>query len=281
MKIKANYHTHCEFDDGLNTCDEIVREAISSGMESIGFSAHYPISYQNEWCMKWESVDSYFNTVSKLKAKYLDKIKIYLGIEAELIFANQEEEKLYKKHKSYLDYEIGAVHCFYEDLLGKLIMFDGTLEEREEAMRYFLKPENFCESYYAYVLKIINKNRPDIIAHLDQIKKFNHLDKIFDEKSIWYRNLVYSCLDRIKTYGTIVEVNTGGIVRGYSTDVYPSLWIIKECFKRDIPIVLSSDTHDKNNITAYFDETIKELKRIGYKGSMNLESDGWKYRLFV
>ena len=230
--------------------------------------------------MKWESVDSYFNTVSKLKAKYLDKIKIYLGIEAEYIFANQEELKLYNKHKSYLDYEIGAVHCFYEASLGKLIMFDGTLEEREEAMRYFLKPKNFCESYYAHVLKIINKNRPDIIAHLDQIKKFNHLDKIFDENSIWYKNLVCSSLDKIKQYGTIVEVNTGGIVRGYSMDVYPSLWIIKECFKRDIKIVLSSDAHDKKNITAHFDETIKELKRIGYKGSMILESDGWKHRIF-
>lgn len=280
MKLKANYHTHCEFDDGLNICEDIVKKAISSGMESIGFSAHYPISYENEWCMKWESVDSYFNTVSNLKTKYLDKIKIYLGIEAEYIFANQEEEKLYNSHKSYLDYEIGAVHCFYEASLGKLIMFDGTLEEREEAMRYFLKPKNFCESYYAHVLKIINKNRPDIIAHLDQIKKFNHMDKIFNENSMWYKNLVCSSLDKIKQYGTIVEVNTGGIVRGYSMDIYPSLWIIKECFKRDIKIVLSSDAHDKNNITAHFDETIKELKRIGYKGSMILESDGWKYRLF-
>jgi histidinol-phosphatase (PHP family) len=126
----------------------------------------------------------------------------------------------------------------------------------------------------------VNKYEPDIIAHLDIVKKNNHKDHLFYENSGWYRKMIFNTLDSIEKTSTIMEVNLGGINRGYTNEPYPSFWILRECAKRDIPIVINSDAHDLKGLQIDFSGLIKELKLIGYNGQMKLISGKWEKSYF-
>ena len=51
-----NLHTHTTFCDGKNTPEEMVRAALSLGMDSLGFSGHGPSSAPDEAAMAPEAV---------------------------------------------------------------------------------------------------------------------------------------------------------------------------------------------------------------------------------
>jgi hypothetical protein len=50
------------------------------------------------------------------------------------------------------------------------------------------------------------KNKPEIIGHVDIIKKNNINSKYFNEKDNWYLDIVDNYLKEIKKIGCVVEV---------------------------------------------------------------------------
>ena len=102
----SNYHVHTTFCDGKNTAEEMIVAAINSGCDELGISAHAPMDFECNWCMKKEIVDDYENTLKELKEKYNDQIKIYIGLEQDY-YSNVDNSKF--------DYVIGSVHFIYKD----------------------------------------------------------------------------------------------------------------------------------------------------------------------
>ena len=88
MNAKANFHTHTTFSDGKNTPEEMVLYAIEQGFCSLGFSDHAPVSHDMRYCMR--DVAGYIAEINRLKAKYADKLQIYLGVEED---ASQPPDK--------------------------------------------------------------------------------------------------------------------------------------------------------------------------------------------
>ena len=86
-----NYHTHTEFCDGADTAEDVILTAIELGMAEIGFSAHSPILGEESWCMTDEGEGLYYESLSLLKEKYKDKIKVYVGIEEDVVSKNSTE----------------------------------------------------------------------------------------------------------------------------------------------------------------------------------------------
>jgi histidinol-phosphatase (PHP family) len=230
--------------------------------------------------MKKSSVEKYYQDIARIKIKYKNRIDVYIGTEVDYIFSSQADRSYFEEKSRMLDYTIGAVHCFYDIKTHKLFYFDGSTEQRKETLLFFNSPKRFCHGYYSRLCHLINIYKPDIVAHLDVIKKNNHLDEIFDVKKIWYQRMVLQALDKICKAGVIVEVNLGGITRGYTCETYPSYWILKECLRRNIPIVLSSDAHNISGLTSGFEEAIYQLINIGYKGQMSLNQGKWEFTYF-
>lgn len=84
----ANYHTHtylCKHASG--NMEDYVINAITSGLQILGFSDHAPIKYstgyQSYFKMDPEELSIYVSEVLRLKEKYKNDIKIHLGYEAE------------------------------------------------------------------------------------------------------------------------------------------------------------------------------------------------------
>jgi histidinol-phosphatase (PHP family) len=132
------------------------------------------------------------------------------------------------------------------------------------------------KAYYSLLTEMISKRPPDIAGHIDILRKNNAGDRFFSEKFQWYRLAVETALNEIKNKGIIVEVNTGGISRGYTTEVYPSVWIMKMMREMKIPVVLNSDAHNPDWIDAYYEKALTMIKSAGYTTQRVLIDGVWQ-----
>jgi histidinol-phosphatase (PHP family) len=68
----------------------------------------------------------------------------------------------------------------------------------------------------------------------------------------------------VKKQDMIVEMNTAGL-RKYVKEPYPESSILKMIIERDIPMVLSSDSHKPEEIGYNFQESFEILRNLGLK----------------
>ena len=102
--------------------------------------------------------------------------------------------------------------------------------------------------------------------------------KYFDENADWYKKKVEYVLDEIAKTDTIIEINTGGMSRGWTQTPYPSVPILERILAKNIPITISSDAHETKNIDFYFEESLGIARKVGFKSVKIL--DGGEFRDF-
>ena len=251
----TNYHTHCNFCDGKVDPELYAKEAIEQGMLALGFSSHAPFLYETAWAMKEENLESYLASITRLKKQYKNNIDIHIGLEVDFIH-NQMGPSRFKKYN--LDYIIGSVHFINQYSDGKFWGIDASKEDFQKGLEiiYGNNVEEAVKTYYDCVAKMLITDKPDIIGHFDIIKKNNKDDCFFSEEESWYKEYVQETLKYVKSSGCIVEVNTRGLVTGKTIELYPSNWILDSMFELNIPITISSDAHNPDQVSSYFKGSI-------------------------
>ncbi len=269
----ASFHTHSSFCDGVATPEEYILSAIAKGFVAIGISSHAPVSFEAYWTMKSERLQEYFSKVLSLKEKYRDKIQVYLGLETDY-YPGSADYRIYPE----LDYTVGSIHFIYHAEGQRYIALDNTPEELMEARDVIFqgKIQALVEKYYQLLVDMIRKQPPSILGHLDVLKKNNVGSRFFSENESWYHEAVEKVLDAVVEQKIIVEVNTGGIARGYTDEMYPSDWILARMREHDIPVVLNSDAHRPDMIDAYYPQAVKKLKAVGYTHQKILLDNIWQ-----
>lgn len=272
---KANFHMHTHFCDGKNSPEDYVLLALEKGMTAIGFSTHAPVPIENKWNMRIEMLPNYITEIARLKQKYANKIEIYTGFEMDYLITDTKQRIFSYINKA--DYTIGSVHYLYAAKNKKYCCIDGSVSDVAATFKEFADGDSkLCvNAYYQEIIRIIHEFKPDIIGHLDVIKKQNKNNIYFSEKENWYINLVNKVLDEVAHAGVIIEVNTGGITRGFLTETYPSTWILNEILKRKIPIIISSDAHKAEDIDSYFSETVQKLRALGFTQQKTFCANKW------
>ncbi|HOP75508.1 MAG TPA: histidinol-phosphatase HisJ [Bacillota bacterium] len=272
--ILCNLHTHCHFCDGSGEPREYVEAAIEKGFKVLGFSSHAPIPFESEWNMAESRMDDYLRTVAALKEEYRGRIDIYTGLEID--YFEGDGRKVFIDYP--VDYIIGSVHFFADISNRRYYSIDDTEAEFQKTLQVLFNGDikRLVSSYYQQVAEMIKRHRPPIVGHLDVIKKNNGNGKYFSESETWYREWIDGVLDVIQSHGTIVEVNTGGISRGYIQEPYPSLWILKRCRQREIPVMITSDAHNPKHLDASFDLARSCLKEAGFNEQCILQANTWK-----
>jgi len=122
---------------------------------------------------------------------------------------------------------------------------------------------------------MVRHDPPDIIGHLDLIKKLNKGNCFFDETQTWYKEIVAETIEVIANSSCIVEVNTRGFYQGKTEEFYPSKWILEMCFAKNIPVTISSDAHHFTELENNFGKVAELLLSIGYEGVMIYLNDAW------
>ena len=275
----TNFHNHSKYDDGKGTIEEHVINAIEQGVKSMGFSSHCPIPLDYKWCMKQEDFGDYFSDIEHAKVKYKDQIEVFKGLEVDYIPQIISPGDTWIKELG-LDYIIGSVHFAGKYENGIPAEIDSTYPKFLHCLEHIYNNDvqSLVKNYFHLTRKMLTESSPDIIGHMDKIKKNNNL--LWDEQSSWYQNEVLTTLEVAKSQNTIVEINTRGIYKKITTETYPSRWILEHIHQMHIPIQLNSDGHLPKEITQEFRNVAEMLYTIGFREFKVLSNHKWKYIKF-
>lgn len=245
-----NYHTHTTYCDGKNTAEEMVQQAISLGISQIGFSGHSYTEFDLEPCMSRDGTEDYKKEINALKEKYSGKIKILLGIEYDY-YSNEPLDDY--------DYVLGSVHYIYKG--GKYLCTDLSCEKQISDVNNYYGGDFYAyiQDYYSLVADLYNKTKCNIIGHFDLITKYNDDGSLFDVNDPRYISAWQNAADAILKTPALVEINTGGMSRGYKKTPYPSKQIIEYFKSNGKKLIFSSDCHNKNFLLYGYDEVKKYL----------------------
>ena len=250
--MKTNYHTHSTWCDGKDAPEDVVRAAIEKGFDAIGFSSHALLPISDPWTLQPDTVAAYVADVRALAEKYKDRIRVLCGIEADFISGLvRSDRSVYAPF--HPDYLIGSIHEVVAG--GVRIPVDHKPELLAEgiARSFDGDAQAFVRAYFAAEREMATTCDFDIIGHPDIIRKFNGVLRYFNESSDWYNEELRLTADAFAASGKIVEVNTGGIARGWIDDAYPSSTFRALLRERGVRFILSSDAHAAAAIDCAFD----------------------------
>lgn len=249
MELK-NFHTHTTYCDGKDSPEDMIKAAIAQGFTALGFSGHSYTSIDESYCMTKSGTREYIDELKRLKEKYADRIRIYIGLEADL-YADDTDF-------SEFDYVIGSVH--YVKCGNKYIAVDESPAQRQvDSVKEYFGGSfiAFAESYYESMAMLAKKFKPSFIGHFDLVTKFNEGDCLFSTTDPRYIKAWQNAADELLKLGVPFEINTGAIARGSRTTPYPSPDIAEYISKHGGAFILSSDCHDSEYLSLKFDECMK------------------------
>jgi histidinol-phosphatase (PHP family) len=264
---------HCHYCDGEGTLASYVRKAVEQNMYAIGFTSHAPVPFHSDWHMQLDDLNKYISEIEFLKSEYED-IKIYSGLEVDYIPGQICPSDYADKN---LDLIIGSVHYVgqFQDQVNCSI--DSTTEEFERGLRLIFNNniKRLVTRYYEIVVEMIKKDPPDIIGHLDIIKKLNSNNRYFSEEENWYQDIISDVIMAISATNCIVEVNTRGYYKGITNEFYPSRQILEKCFESDIHLTINSDAHHPSEMANNFEDVASLLLDIGYRSTYIFKEGKW------
>lgn len=270
MKYISNLHTHTIYCDGKNTVEENIEYAIDKEFISLGFSGHSHFDIDSS-SMSKENTIKYLEHIKKAKDIYKDKIQVYLGIEGDY-YSNLNKDT---DNEMGLDYRIGSVHCI-NDGKDSYFPIDMSRETFNDTINHFGSIKEVIYRYYDNVIDMIENQKPDIIGHLDLVRKYNLNKEYFTEEEDWYIKKIDEVIDVIEKSVCIVEVNTKIMNKNNLDAHYPNKYTIKKLLEKNIPITINSDAHQCRNIDNCYFETIDELKKLGVKSIKMLIDNEFK-----
>lgn len=260
MKFLSNLHTHSTYCDGKNGLEDIIKHAIELNFVSIGISGHSYTYFDDCCCITKENTPKYIAELKVLKEKYKDKIEVYIGLENDYYSSIDKN----KADEMGLDYRVCSVH-YIKDEKDNYYTMDKSADYFKSVIEHFGSAEIVINKYYDTVIEMIKNVTPEIIGHLDVIRKHNRNNILFDENAKYYKQKINEVLDVIENSNAIVEVNTNKITVENKDMHYPSKMVLREILKRNIPITLSADAHRADRINYCFDEMSTVLKNMGFK----------------
>lgn len=272
----ANYHTHSHFCDGKEAPEAYVKKAISLGFKALGFSGHAPVLFDNKYSIAPDGFNDYCDEINRLKEKYKNQIDLFLALEADYIPKRTHDFSYFRKQCN-LDYIIGSIHMISHPSNGLVWYIDGGKQEvwdkgLETVFGNDIKAG--VKSFYHQTNVMIENQKPDILGHFDKIKMHNK-NRLFLQTDAWYQNLINESLQLVKEKNVVLEINTRGLYKGRSDELFPSLTIIQKAQEMGIPLMLNTDAHHPDELMAYFPEAIGLLKQAGVKELWHFSKKGW------
>ncbi len=264
--MKTNFHTHSTLCDGTCSIHEMAETARNHQFSMLGFSGHAPLPFPTDWNMKQEDIPRYYSEIQEARESIGQALTILTGLEIDYI-----EGIIGPKTVNYpeITYSIGSVHYINpknSENSSDLFAVDENQEDFDKHVQTYCNGdyEWAVQFYYRSLQNMIAAGGFTILGHLDLIKKNNPGQTRFSETSSFYKDAVMQVVDTLRGTDIIVEINTGGLARGKTQEVYPAHWILKELHARNIPICLNADAHAPEHLYAYYEYALKAALKAGY-----------------
>ncbi|MHC1683382.1 MAG: histidinol-phosphatase HisJ [Clostridiaceae bacterium] len=249
---KRDGHIHSPYcphgtDDGFEL---YIKEAIKLGLEEISFTEHMPLSgefmdpeFLKTCAPSLNEIEGYFKELEKIKLKYINDIKINIGVEVDYIEGYEEETKeVLNKYGDKIEDSILSVH--FIKIEDKYHCMDYSAEEFGELVEKAGGVEKIYDIYYETLLKAIKADFGDF-----KPKRIGHptLVRIFNKKfPLDYKNtkLLEDIVKEIKERSYQIDLNTAGLRKKYCREIYPSGKFAELIESYEIETVYGSDAHN-------------------------------------
>lgn len=272
---KTNLHTHTHFSDGKNSIEEMTKEAIKAGLTTLGFTDHSPIFIDSDCNMAIEKFPDYLAEIDRCSELY-PQITLLKSLEIDYV---QESPILPLEIRSQLDYSLASVHFLYNE--GEQLMIDFSADYFEKTLfsRYDNEIKKLAKAAAQAQCELLQNYRPDILGHIDLFTKFNSQKPLFDEEDPDWKKPIFELLAYAKELGTIIEINTGAISRGYRKTPYPHKSFIRFCAEEEIPMTLNGDSHAIEGLITAYNSSVQLAKSCGIRQLWSIKKENSK-RIF-
>ena len=262
----CSVHTHSTCCDGKDSLEAMAEAACAAGVKYFGASCHSqtPIVSDVGFVLPVDPVD-YRQQVLALRERYAGRMEVLLGL---------EWDRYSDAILTGYDYWIGSVH-YQKSADGSYYPADWTAEHFEVCRREMWGGDALAvtEGYFAQVAVVAAK-KPTILGHIDLITKLNEGGCLFDENAPRYRRAALEALHAADPKETLLEINTGGVARGYRKHPYPALFLLKEWKGMGGRVIITSDSHQADTILFGYQEAAELARAAGFTHSTILTLSG-------
>ena len=270
--ILSSAHVHTTFCDGKTTAQDMAQTAYEMGFVSLGFTSHAPQTFDPAHCIAPLREGDYKNEIRRIQQEYKGCMAVYLGIERDMFSCADPTD---------YDYFIASMHYFSRP--------DGSYSGVDAPAEIMQKYVDECcggnglhmaKRYFSQFRDYVLESKPAIIGHFDLVRYNNAALHLYDENSSAYRIMALDALRAMFETNALLEVNTGGVARGYMSEPYPAAFILKEWKAWGGEVIINSDCHDAKLLDAGYFQAEELLLSLGYEHvvrlSPNPEKEMWE-----
>lgn len=275
----------CDHAEG--TLREILQAAVQAGYHTFGVSEHMPrgadrFLYPQEIALGWDMARveagfaRYAGILPSLVEEFADQLIVLRGFEAEVVPEASYAERIryfrtlqMPDSTPRFDYCVGSVHYVHE------IPLDGSVDTYLQAVEACGGIEALAVRYYEAVAIMIETVRPEVVGHLDLIKKNLRAAGFRPEEIATPRvdAALRNALEAAQAYGTVLDLNTAGWRKGLG-EPYPSPAIVRQARAMGIGFCFGDDSHRPAEVGAGIDAARDYLLQCGVQEVIVLTREG-------
>ena len=197
------------------------------------------------------------------KEEYKGEIPIFVGL---------EKDYFSEIDRGAFEYVIGSVHYIIRN--GVCYPIDHTPDQQRICARDAFGGSilDMAKCYFGMVAEHTYIARPDVIGHFDVINKFSLMPECDDKFMYAAEESLRECIK----WCPRVEVNTGGMARGWRKSPYPNSHLLRLVGELGGSIVLNSDSHSAQNLDYAFSDAVDYIRAAGFDRIEYLAEGGFE-----
>ncbi len=263
-------------DHAKGTLREMLTAAVAAGYQTFGVSEHVPRSedrflYPEERALGWNvpkiqaDFARYTAALPALVEEFADRLIVLRGFEAEVV-PTADYARQMQAHRAQtlpdgspaFDYFVGSVHFVEENQI------DGHPEAFTRAAEACGGLEALAVRYYETVAQMVETLRPDVVGHLDLIKK--NLRAVGATPEALETPRIHAAAERavetVYAHNGILDLNTAGWRKGLG-EPYPAPHWVEQAQRMGIPFCFGDDSHRASDVGKGLPEARDYLRRLG------------------
>ena len=252
----SSAHVHTSFCDGKSTASEMAREAYEKGFVSLGFTSHAPQTFDPAHCIDPSREDGYKAEIRAIQRYWSGRMAVYLSIERDMFSCSDT---------TGYDYFIASVHYFTTPDGGHCGV-DGASDILQRYIDEYCGGDGLemARRYFTLFRDYVTSSNPAIIGHFDLVRYNNPILRLYAEDDDRYRKMALDALRDMRDTDALLEVNTGGVARGYMKTPYPAPFLLSAWKEWGGEVIINSDCHHKALLDAGYDQAEELLLSLGY-----------------
>lgn len=270
-------HSGAFCDHAEGTLRQILEAAVAQKMSVFGITEHAPrlgerFLYAREIELGWDvpklerDFRAYRSALDPLVREFSPRLQVLRGFEAEVVPSSTYADVMrsYRSDMGF-DYMVGSVH-----FVGEIII-DSEPEDFERALNWAGGLEALAKRYYEAIARMVEALRPEVVGHLDLVRKNGRHHGPLDTPAI--RRSALEALEVIRRRDCILDLNTAGYRKNLGCP-YPEPWLLRQAHEMGIGVCFGDDSHSPAQVGAGIEEARLYLLDNGVSEIRTLAKEG-------